>query len=651
MQWNIRAMAALAAAALLMGPTGLPALAAEEAPASEGPITEPGSDAPPPTPSVEPEPPEIPTAGDWDTLWRWINANKGKGGAIALTADITVPANEPGQVWQLVAGSRDQGVTVQCGAHTIFIEPGAALLLDGGKAAFTGEGGDAGLIHIRPGGYFAAVAVSLLATDGNALVQEEGAWAAVDQWDFPCAVEGELLWAEAPVLRAADVGDLSGDGLPVAVIPEGRAVEGGALPARLGAHLNYLGDVIRVEGGVAWDVEAQADSLSQRQRTLLTGTFSGPLAVDPLDENRPGLAALDMAALLGESCAIYSPANCVAVFPEGGAALTQCSFQARGNILIADAGFLFSGTPAEARLLWSKDEGRTWERAAALTPQGEEGSLLAIFSESPPDGSWFLVELAYLREDGAETLVHTDTIALSGGVIAPMAWGDGHRGGGEPIGPGGDPPNIGGSTPPPPSGGEDEDDEDEEDGANVGSEPPARPDPPDGDPVPGLEPDPAVEPDGPPAADAIPAAEQEPPTVEPDSLPAGSVPPSVEQELPTASGPHAAAPPVAAAPRIPAYQAPAPQPQDSQGADEPPHAGAAAPAEPSAPSTPEAEGKPAQSEGKPPARERAGEPREPGGLSPAAQAALGLCAVLAIAAGATAALNPLMLRRLFQRRR
>lgn len=665
----MRTLAALAAAAMLAGPFCLPAQAGNgEEPASAPPPAQ--APSPQASPQASPQtgtPPQEPAqAGDWETLWTWIGENRNEGGTIRLTGDVTVPANMAGENWDYSPGRGSAGITVDCGEHTLYIADGALLLLEGGKITFTGAGGEHGLVHIRSGGYLSANAITLRAAGGNALVQEEGAWAGVEQWDesMKCTLEGDLVWAEKPVL-SAEAAKTS-----LAAIPEGAQAGAEHLPQRVDRmRLNYKGGVIRVEGAAAWDLSAP--SLADRERTLLEGALTGSLTVDGMDEAMVGQLGLTPQLLTGEACVSQSGPKCLAVFPVDGAALAECSFERKGDKLTAKVWYLFAGAPQEARLLWSADEGDSWQTADRTeTPGSGEGDFTTVWWDgAPPNDAWFLVELVYLQADGTQRLVHTDTVVMSREGVLPMPWADGNRGGGEQIvTPPVTPPTVlppdgfyGGQeqTPPTPSA-------------------PQEPEGPSGEPARPEEPQVPQEPE-----ETPPSQLGEPDQTETPGVHTGQTAPPVEGEDPAEDPPPQETAPVdgpasggpvsngaasrdpssaqaAAETTLPEGEPPAAEPSPGPGQDtehgtaaqeDPAHSGAPAESgqpEPAASAPAEADGETAPSA---PAEgtEKEADGETASGLSPAAQIAVGLAAVAAVAAGAVAALNPGLVRRLFRR--
>ena len=368
------------------------------------------------------------TVSSWPELRDWLAAHKRSGGTVRLTADIEI-----GEDYDYTADvpPRDfrEPVTVECGAHTISVLPGAEVYLSMTmyKLTVSGTGGERGLLRVLPGGalYLGMLNLTAASAADSAVVQEEGALLVVDQKDYPPVLTGQIRYAAAPVLLAPE-----GVGPSFCVVPESAAERediAAALPETAMLRINWQGKMQRsVEQPVVWDTAAIADDLAVRRRTMVRGSYIGAL----------NGAGAELNGLLAQDCPQFSAPQRTLAFPVDGAALLAVSFLVKNDALIGVSLDFVAEGPMKSQTLISQDEGVSWMPLGEQKdqPLQEDGSYYTgmIWPDEPLAGTpWFLVELIY--PDG--TIRHTDVIAYAAGMEYPIDYVDGHRGGGEPVAP------------------------------------------------------------------------------------------------------------------------------------------------------------------------------------------------------------------------
>lgn len=411
--FDLRRGAACTLALVLFAATALPALAEDASDTSSVPAASAADTA-------------QDTASSWPELRDWLAAHKLSGGTVRLTADIEIGENYD---YTTGVSPRDfrEPVTVECGAHTISVLPGAEvyLIMTMYKLTVSGDGGARGLLRVLPGGtlYLDMLNLTAASAADSAVVQEEGALLVVDQKDYPPVLTGQIRYAAAPVLLAPAGVDPS-----FCVVPESAAEMediAAALPETAMLRINWQGEMQRsVAQPVVWDTAAIADDLAARRRTVVRGSYTGAL-------NGDGLSGL-----LAQDCPQFSAPQRTLAFPVDGAALMAVSFLSKNDALIGVSLDFVAEGPMKAQALVSQDEGASWTPLGEQKdqPLREDGaySTAMIWPDEPLAGTpWFLVELVY--PDG--TIRHTDVIAYAAGMELPIDYIDGHRGGGEPITP------------------------------------------------------------------------------------------------------------------------------------------------------------------------------------------------------------------------
>ena len=412
---------ALAIAGLLFFACAIPAWAAvEPLPAAslesgislgQGTPPEPTTIQPP-----EPTPTEPESAASEVELLSWLEAHKATGGALTLTADITItrfaefPITAP--------------VTIDCGGYSLFVAHNFSLM---GNILVKGVGTDQGLVRILPGG--------MLTLDYGATVQSErgiGVW----QEEGAAFYNGVNLaadtvhYADTPIIIWFDSGN---DDL-IAVAKDGSYAE--LLPKEKKATVNQNGEnALNIPMPLVWDTAAAQQSLADKRRTTLTGSFA-PHAM----------------------LATVEPPSCTVVFRER--AVTFQRFAIRGTDAYAPISLTYFLPPQPLDLTFSYSfDGETWTPLLQQTHNGAEeigvfqpvlireyGYIEALAEDEilwPADSQANSLRFIISYEEKGKTL-YSDVICFDGDTFTPGEDYDGNRGGGGELD-GGDtlPPSLG----------------------------------------------------------------------------------------------------------------------------------------------------------------------------------------------------------------
>ena len=630
-----RRLGALMLALLFLAGPAFSAAAEEGLP--PGPETgQVGAPGPETTPETGPVPePEGDPVSSWEELTAWLDENWDKGGAVRLTRDVTAEESYD----FMTSGNKQvrlmKDMTVDCGPYTIYIDGGpenpVCLVTTGFHLTIQGQGGENGLLHVKPGGFLMLDMLNIAAgsADDCAVVQDEGGVLVVTQegkdYQAPPRVTGQIVYARQAVLIDEGLGQAG-----LAVVPEGTDLTSDLLPGTATVKVNENGTLSkRLDWPVEWDLSSGGGALEDRVRTTVTGRFNGT--------GTDGEHTWDE----GDYLSLYTP-ECLVVFEVDGAALLNVYLTGDSGYLASQIYFRVPAGAERVELLTSADGGGSWTvRTSKPGDRVEwERDSLPLNLEDPAYPLWVVVQGIY--PDG--TAVLTDVLELNGGDATPAAWVDGHRGSGAPLLEPEPPlttPGPGSENPGTPGG-----DDDPAPGTPTPTRRPTAPSRPDPTPSPAPDPTPVV-------------SEAPAPTATPEPSPAATPEPTpVETAEPMPTEPPQPTPTEAAEPVV-GVVSPPPEPAAPSSGSPPPR-GTAPPAdtpivtqppapvqspapEPDAPPTdpPWAETAP------PPAPSPAPEETGQGaGLPPAAQVALGCGAVAAVGGGAVAALNPDLLRRL-----
>lgn len=208
------------------------------------------------------------TVSSFDEFVSSIKQIQSTGGTMLLTEDITIPESES---LTYNNGRYRKEVIVETGGHTIDVEGYLELWP---YLTIRGNGSQAPLFHISPGGELHLVSICLDAGEaGVAIVQEEGSILTYGSEEsmglpgFTCI--GEIR--SAKTMTTAAYWKYNLEKLPIVRVPDGVAFTADMLPDKVFSIVNRDHKEYEEDVSVAWDDETFPD---EHERTLVQGRFA-----------------------------------------------------------------------------------------------------------------------------------------------------------------------------------------------------------------------------------------------------------------------------------------------------------------------------------------------------------------------------------------
>ena len=305
------------------------------------------------------------TAATAEEFEAWLHAHKTTGGTLTLTQDIYIDHD-----FDYLSGTMIrylQPVTIDTGAHTIYVKGFLLMEALNYKLTIRGEGNEQGLIHVLPGGNADIGMVNIEAACGFALIQEEGSVLGCISKElnpvYGNRIQGEVRFAQKPVIDASNIT------LPDVVLSEQQTLHEDMLQSYVNSlSLYYQGKSYNVEyADIVWDVDEYPHP---KPYTFYTyhGRYAGKLDIK-------GVPASDF-----HDVYVLTPPSVRVITTDGGVALLgmRKSYSYNYEAEMAEFSVYSAQRPKSVAIGWRTAPTDSWQITPVLQDESwlDEGKFL-----------------------------------------------------------------------------------------------------------------------------------------------------------------------------------------------------------------------------------------------------------------------------------
>lgn len=238
---------------------------AEEDPPTTAPSDPIESDPPQPEEPGDEAPPVTDTAATAEELRDWFKAHYIDGGTLYLTKDICL--DDDSDLQWVTTHAR---MTIEAGEFSLIAVGEVSI---SGALTIRGKGGEKGVLRAAEGGRLTIGGLTVEASEGCAIVQEEGSSLIVDKASA-CTVIGEIHYAETPFV-------LSWGEQPQVVVAGPGQTAADVLPTKVMAAVVQNGAYTVEPLPVIWDLSEHEAEDEQRLRFKVTGESADTAYLSP----------------------------------------------------------------------------------------------------------------------------------------------------------------------------------------------------------------------------------------------------------------------------------------------------------------------------------------------------------------------------------